>query len=231
MSFALTLTGKSNPLEAYYSPTIDLEENYEIGLILLETFNSIPNITSENNCFYYDSPQKIIRLPEGAYEISDIAKFLKKKLLENSGEPEKVEFTLVGNNSTLRSEIYSSYNIDFSAENNIGSILGFDTFLPANKLHESSKPVSIVKVNTVQVICNISSGAYTNNHQSHSIYEFGINVSPGYRISEVPHKVIYFPIIVKSLCHLSLQLVDQDNNNVNFRQEQIVVRVHLRKCR
>lgn len=74
MSFALTLTSKTNVLQASYSPTIDLEGDYEIGLILLETFNSIPNITHENNCFYYDS-SKVIELPEGSYEIEDIANF------------------------------------------------------------------------------------------------------------------------------------------------------------
>lgn len=246
MSFGLTITGKSDVLEANYSPPIELDGKYEIGLILLETFNSIPNITSENNCFYYDS-DKIIKIPEGSYEISDIAKFLRKKLLESSENTEKnkstessekqqqesVKFTLVGNNCTQHSEIYCSYSIDFRKEkpNNIGPVLGFNEFLNANTFYESSEHVSIIKVNTIQVICNISAGAYTNDRQSHSIFEFGINVAPGYRISVFPSKVIYFPVSVRTLSNLSIKLVDQDNRGVNLRGELVVVRVHLRKCR
>ena len=51
MSVALTISGNTNILEASYSPAIELDGDYEIGLVLIETFNSIPNITSENNIF------------------------------------------------------------------------------------------------------------------------------------------------------------------------------------
>ena len=229
MSFALTLSGTSNYLEATYSPAIELEGNYEIGLILLETFNSIPNITKTNNCFYYNNGEKI-EIPEGAYELSDISKYIKRILLQKN---EEVKFILSGNRNTQQSEIFCSYDIDFSVENpnNIGSVLGFNKLLPANTLHISREKISIINVNSVQVISNISGGAYTNNEQSHSIFEFGIDVPPGYRISIAPHKFIYFPITVRTLTNLSFKLVDQNNNSVNFRNETIVIRVHLRKCR
>lgn len=229
MSFALTLCGTSNFLEATYSPAIELQGSYEIGLILLETFNSIPNITKNNNCFYYNNGEKI-EIPEGAYELSDISKYIKKRLLEKN---EEAKFILTGNRNTLQSEIFCSYDIDFSTDklNNIGSVLGFNKFLQANTLHISTEKISIINVNSVQVISNISAGAYTNNQQSHSIFEFGIDVSPGFRISIAPSKVIYFPITVQTLSNLSFKLVDQNNNQVNFRNENIVIRVHLRKCR
>lgn len=158
--------------------------------------------------------------------------FKKKKLLETS-KSRDIKFSLIGNNNTQRSEIYCSYNIDFrpSLERNIGNVLGFNNLLHKETFHESPNHISIIKVNTVQVICNITGGAYTNNYHSHSIYEFGLNVSPGYRISECPRKIIYFPVTVKTLSHLSLTLTDQDNNNIDFRKELIVVRLHLRKCR
>ena len=229
MSFALTLSGTSSCLEATHSPAIDLQGNYEIGLILLETFNSIPNITTNNNCFCYNNGEKIV-IPEGAYELLDISKYIRKKLLEKN---EEVKFSLAGNRNTQQSEIYCSYDLDFSSEkpNNIGTVLGFNKFLNANELHISTEKISIISVNSVQVISNISAGAYTNNHQSHSIFEFGIDVSPGYRISIAPHKVIYFPITVQTLSNLSFKLVDQNNNLVDFRDETVVIRVHLRKCR
>lgn len=169
----------------------------------------------------------------GAYELSDISKYIKKKILEENPDSGNINFSLIGNRNTQCSEIYSTYDIDFSPDkiNNIGSVLGFNKFLEPNVLHESINPISIVSVNTIQVICNISSGAYTNNYQSHSIYEFGLDVTPGFRISILTQKVIYFPITVQTLTNLSLRLVDQNNNNIDFRDELIVIRVHLRKCR
>lgn len=227
MSFAFTITSNTSVLEASYSPAIELDGNYEIGLLLLETFNSIPNITEKNNQFYYKG-DKIIEIPTGSYEISDLSRYIKKKIVE---EDKEAEFILTGNSNTLRSEIYCSYDIDFSKPNNIASVLGFEGLYEAKKFAASEKPVSIIKVNTIQVICNISSGSYTNNQHSHSIFEFGLSVSPGYRISIAPNKVIYFPITTKTLSNLSLRLVDQNNEEVDFRGEPVVIRVHIRRCR
>lgn len=228
MSFAFTITSNTSVLEVTYSPAIELDGNYEIGLLLLETFNSIPNITKKNNQFYYNNKDKPIEIPEGSYEISDLSQYIKKKILE---EDKEAEFILSGNSNTLKSEIYCTYDIDFTKPNNIASVLGFEGLYEAKKFATSQNPVSIIKVNTIQVICNISSGSYTNNQLSHSIYEFGLNVSPGYRISIAPNKVIYFPITTKTLSHLSLRLVDQNNEEVDFRGEPVVIRVHIRRCR
>lgn len=229
MSFALTITGNTNILETTYSPAIELNGDYEIGLVLIETFNSIPNITSENNCFYYNTNEVIV-IPEGSYELSHIASYLKSKILEN--KPEGTEFSLTGNTNTQRSEIYCSFNIDFSSakKNNIGPVLGFSKLLEANTHHESTDRISIIKVNTVQVVCNISRGSYINDKLSHSIYEFGIDVPPGYRISISPNKIIYFPVTVRSLSHISLKFLDQNNRTVDFSNETIVVRLHLQRC-
>lgn len=228
MSVALTISGNTNILEASYSPAIELNGDYEIGLVLIETFNSIPNITSENNCFYFGADQVIV-VPEGSYELSHIYAYLKSKIFDNKPEG---EFTLIGNTNTQRSEIYCSYDIDFSPskKNNIGSVLGFSKLLKANTHHESTDRISIIKVNTVQVICNISRGSYINNEISHSIYEFGIDVAPGYRISISPHKIIYFPVTVRTLSHISIKFLDQDNRPVDFSNEKIVVRLHLQRC-
>ena len=229
MSVALTISGNTNILEASYSPAIELDDDYEIGLVLIETFNSIPNITSENNCFYFGENEKII-IPPGSYELSHIYAYLKSKIFDN--KPEGGEFTLIGNTNIQRSEIYCSYNIDFSPskKNNIGSVLGFSKFLQANTYHESTDRISTIKVNTVQVICDVSRGSYINEKISHSIYEFGIDVAPGYRISIAPHKIIYFPVTVRTLSHISIKFLDQDNRPVDFSNETIVVRLHLQKC-
>ena len=53
-SLTLTLSGASSTLEAQFFPPIELSsnKNYVLGLVELLTFNSIPNIDS-NNCKFY----------------------------------------------------------------------------------------------------------------------------------------------------------------------------------
>ena len=63
-------TNISPPL--YLNP----KRNYELALVNLETYHSIPNIDSTNNTFVY-SPDggttwKTITLPTGSYEIAQI---------------------------------------------------------------------------------------------------------------------------------------------------------------
>lgn len=53
-SLTLTLTGNSSQLRAEYFPSIDLSDGaYVCGLIDFQTFNSIPNVDTTNNLFYF----------------------------------------------------------------------------------------------------------------------------------------------------------------------------------
>lgn len=90
-------------------------------------------------------------------------------------------------------------------------------FLEPNILHKSDLPVAILKVNTLQIQCNITTGAYMNQHEVHTIHEFFPVVPPGYKIVEIPAHVIYLPITVKSIHNSQLRIVDQDCEIVNFR--------------
>ena len=82
MSLTLTLSGKSNVLTANYFPPIDLSDGeYELGLTTFETYNTVPNVTSANNKFYYGEKDEEITIPEGSYEIKDIAVYLKRAML------------------------------------------------------------------------------------------------------------------------------------------------------
>jgi len=52
-------------------------------------------------------------------------------------------------------------------------------------------------------------------------------VPPGYRIIQTPN-VIYLPVKVKRIETLKLRIIDQNNDLVDFRGEEIVVRLHLK---
>ena len=225
-TLTLSLSGRSSVLEAQFFPPIELSKNkiYVLGLVELLTFNSIPNIDENNNKFYVDGGKDPIRIPTGSYEIEDIEKYLKKEL-----NPKSIELELKPNNNTLRSSIKSSHSIDFYSSDSLGWLLGFKPqILTADTWHDSDHPVRILKVNSLRVECNITTGAYANGDKVHTIHEFFPAVPPGYKIIEVPAQVIYLPINVRSINYIQLRIVDQDGNLVNFRGEIITIRLHIK---
>jgi len=80
MSYILTLSGRESLLTLQLYPPIILNEtqNYELGLINFVTYNTIPNVDSTNNNFYFGT--SAIQIPEGTYEIKDIAKIISGKV-------------------------------------------------------------------------------------------------------------------------------------------------------
>lgn len=221
-SLTLSLSGTSSILETQYFPPIELSpsKNYVLGLVELLTFNSIPNIDVGNNKFYVG--KNTITLPTGSWEVQDIERHL-QKLLSNT------RLSIKPNNNTLRCTIRCGESIDFRPEDSIGRLLGFTKrLLSPDTDYESDLPVAILKVNSLRIECNITTGAYINGQLVHTIHEFFPAVPPGYKIVETPSQVIYLPIAVKNIEHLQLRIVDQDGDLVNFRGETISIRLHLK---
>lgn len=234
MSHTFTLEGTSNVLSAAYHPPIELDPNYKyaLGLIGLHTFNTIPNITTKNNKFYYDG-DKVISIPPGAYEITDIEAYLQNTLANSTSSSEKEKNAIISlkpNNNTIKCELKSRFEIDFTHEDSIGRTLGFSAkLLTANTKHESELPVRIIKVLTIRVECNITTGAYSNTCLSHVLYEFAPSVEPGFAINIEPRNIIYLPIHINSIENITISLIDQDGEPVDFNSERIVIRLELKK--
>lgn len=224
MSLTFSLSGNSSTLTADFNPPIYLNDNeeYEIGLINFESFNVIPNIDETNNQFIFHNSS--LTIPTGAYEIKDLVTYIKKNV------PSSVRISIEPNRNNSTVSILSNVKIDFTPKNSIGSILGFKRrILNPDQLEKSDFPVQIIKINALCIDCNIANGSFSNGKPSHIIHEFFPTVPPGYKIVETPQNVLYFPVNVKTINSISVKVVDQNGEIVNFREETISLRLHLRR--
>lgn len=239
MSYTATLTGYTSVLSTDIYPPIPLNKNkrYGLGLIGFYSYNSIFNVDESNNSFIYttkprNTPSRI-RIPPGTYEIDEIYRTLFKLMKIDTEEDAEKIFILRANNNTLKCEIWSKYEINFIEEGTIGRLLGFEAVVLApNKNHESTLPVDIMKVRMIRVDCNIISGAYLNADESHTLYEFDIDVEPGYKITREPANIIYLPIIPEGrqfIDNITLRILDDNGSLINFRGEKIIVKLQLKQ--
>lgn len=236
MSEIFTLIGRTPTLSTDFLNPIVLDPNYQYGLALIgfHSYNTIPNIEEHTKFYYSDAKnhRSHIEIPSGAYEITDINSFLKKQLLANQIQKDLDFFYLKPNNNTLKCEIFHrTHAIDFTPKDSLGKLLGFSArILKPGIVHESDLPVNIVKVRTIHIDSNITAGAYYNNRPAHTLYEFPISADPGFAIDEIPRNLIYLPVVARGeINNITLKVLDQDFNLVNFRGEEIIIRLELKK--
>ena len=105
----------------------------------------------------------------------------------------KQTIEIYANINTLKSEMIlkDNYEVDLRQYNSINSLLGFHSKLYTSGFHESENMVNILTINSILVNIDIISGSYVNGSTQSTIYSFFSNVSPGYKIIEIPHNLLY----------------------------------------
>ena len=205
-----------------------MDGEYECALTDFHSYNSIPNVDDFNNIFHIG--EHVIKIPIGSYELNDIVDYIKHTYKQYCPE-NKID--IEANNNTMQVRVKSSKDpIYFNKDNTIGKLFGFNKkILAPNQDHYSDLPVNIFIVNILRVECSIVVNTYTNNSQAHTLHEFAINVPPGYKIVEIPRNLIYLPVNCREISSLTLRIVDQNGDLINFRGEEITTRIHLRSSK
>ena len=88
-SFQIIVSDETTRFTKKFNPPIQLnkKKSYEMALVNLETYYSIPYITSKNNTFRY-SPDGganwfVINIPTGSYDIEDINDVIQRGMKAN----------------------------------------------------------------------------------------------------------------------------------------------------
>lgn len=84
-------------------------------------------------------------------------------------------------------------------------------------------------ITLVRVECSKTTGSYYNGKLFHTLYEFPLDLPPGDAFQNTPKNVIFMPLNTKEINNITLTICDQDDDLENFRGENIVVRLELKK--
>ena len=237
-SYQFIITGRQTKITSEFIPTLSFPSNgcyYEIAMTRLETYYSFANIRPENSHFRISIDKgktwKLMCIPTGCYEIKAINKAIQRLIVEYGGKEKMISF--LPNVNTLKCILDISnenYQIDFTVDNCLRTVLGFNAKVYMKGRYEGDRLVDILDINSILVHCDIVGASRLNGIEAPIIYNFFPNVAPGYKIVEIPRNLIYVPIIVEAISSLTCWLTDQDGNPLDLRGEQLTISLHARAC-
>ena len=237
-SFNIIISDNTSSIRTTFSPplTFPRDCHYEMAVCSLETYYSFPNIDESNNTLRVSLDKgvkwNIIKIPVGCYEIKAINEEVKRQVIKAGGK--KGDVVITPNLNTLQCILILKNDniiVDFNVDNSLRSVLGFSArkFSGAGRF-ESENVVNIMKVNSILVHCDIIGGLRLNGEERAIIYSFFPNVGPGEKIVTRSKNLIYLPITLGVIFHMTCWLTDQDNNLLNLRGEEITITFHIKSC-
>lgn len=229
-NIVLHLQSKGDSLSTTINPPIDLSRDYEGALTGLNFYNSIQNVTTQNNVFTYTPPggvESSITLAPGAYEVSGISDAVQRGLVAAGDSTEDTPAVIItGNPSTFKTNITTAdaaFQIDFSAANSLAGILGFGSVvLSGSTFYESSQVVDIKgRIDSIRVFCDLFTGAFGNSPTSDTedvgaIFSTVRKVSPGFLQSENITRPVFLPVNRTRVQTINLRLIDQDGRRIGL---------------
>lgn len=232
-NMSVILTSSTTAWTTKFSPPLYLnpKKKFEMALVDLETYYSIPNITTANNLFVYakDNVKHRVHLPVGSYEITDIDGAIQRQLELRGHSDSGIKLTV--NTATLRSIIHianSAYKVDMR-DSSIRTLLGFNERILSGTYNEGDSVVNVLQVNSIMVACNLIGSSYRNGTASNILYDFFPNCRPGEKIVQTPHNLVYLPVTSSgNIAQIEMKLSDQDGNQIDLRGETVTLRLHIR---
>jgi hypothetical protein len=225
-----------NPIYKIRKPiTLPKNRNFEAALIYFATDNYLVNIVSNNQNFIYSSDKgrtwKTIIIATGAYELNHLNAEIKRQMVLKG---DATFINIDANLNTFNSIIEISnenYQIDFTKENTLRSILGFNSVILAKGHNESQGTIQITSAKAINVHCDLIHGSYDNNgEESDIIYSFpAYKVPVGYKINEHPSTPMFLPVNHSVIKAFRFRVTDNKGNELNFKNEEMAFCIFLQQ--
>ena len=187
----LIVMDKSTHEEHLSQPLQTNNKQFKIAVTFLSAYNGIFNVTNKNNKFYFtksitdDNHYIMISIPPGAYEIESLNDEIKRIIINDEHFTEDTyPFVIKPNFSTLGSIVEISNEesaISFKPSDSVGSLLGFNNRTIYEEYNLSDNPVDIISFDNIFIECDIAQGMIFRGHRSGIIFNFVMDVDPGYR--------------------------------------------------
>jgi hypothetical protein len=174
-------------------------------------------------------------LEKDAYEISQINSEIQMQMISNNDYDETNQTMNINISTSRLSSIIEitnpSYQIDFTVDNSIGSLLGFNKEIIKHGYNKSTNIVDIMNINSILVNTDFISSSVVNGTMAPAIHSFYPRVGPGYKIIEIPRHLIYYPINSHQINSIRIWLTDQDKKIVDIQGERVTVRIAIREIK
>lgn len=236
----ICVSGNTSKVKTSFIPSLEFPptpHGFEMALTSLETYYSFSNINASNNhvkISFDDGKSWLdIHLPIGCYEITSINTELQRIIMEKTGDKKAEQrLTLSANNITFHSVLQildRKCKVDFNVGNDsLQSVLGFDKKVYEYGRHESEGIVNILSVNTILVHCDVIESSRLNGIEAPIIYTFFPNAAPGDKIISIPRHLIYIPLTLEIISHMTCWVTDQNGNALDLQGEELTLTFHVK---
>ena len=232
----IIISGKNSRLETSFNPPLVFPKScsYKMALCRVETYYSFPNIDNTNNTVKVSIDNGVnwitITIPTGCYEIKAINSEIQRFIKKSGGKADVVKFS--SNPHTLKCVLNikkkTNYVVDFKVDNSLQSVLGFEAKQYKSGRYESENLVNIINVNSILVHSNVVGASRVNGIEAPIIYNFFPNVAPGEKIVSTPRHLIYLPLTLDIISHMSCWVTDQNGKELDLRGEELTLTFHMK---
>ena len=208
----------------YASTVIEDDEALPRALSSDPNLNSIstssPNITSILNYNYKGIPLLYSTITPGAYELTDIAELIKEETDCNVIiEPDK---------NTMKCLMEKKQGaLSFDIKNSLASLLGLRKIIYKKGRYKSQKIIDIMGFSTVNIPCNVISGAKDNGKHTDILYTFNLTEPPGYLINFIPTNILYQNVTKDRIEYVEFHTKDEHGRPIDFNGDVLSFTLHL----
>ena len=239
----IILRGKGSDIATdFYEPINIPTDLFEakLGVKSFATYNNIPNIVEGwNNKLKVKVPGHdyvVFKLDTGAYELKVIAQQLVEwmKVTYPTLDIEE-NFNLIPNYATSKAEfiIKGDYGIDFEVDASCYELLGFDKNdkFSGTGLYPGRRIVNITNVTQLIFNCNLTTSNYINGKEMPFLYNCGIDVPSGYKLTRELTDIAYKNLNTSQISHIRIWILDECGTPVNLRDNDLTVTLSLKFAR